>query len=124
MRAREAVGEARDDGIAAEGVYNRDRQIELIHQEIGRALRDDQIDRYPHKFPGQFRHPLKMVVAVAQHEDEVAPLDIAEILETVAECLDVGLQARRLLRGNPANARNPLRALCDSEPGQRGDGKG
>ena len=54
---------------------------------------------------------LEMIVAVAQHEHQIAAFDIAQISEARTKGLDIGRKARRLLARHPADAGNPLRAL-------------
>jgi hypothetical protein len=101
-----AFGKTGADWITAERVDYRHRQVELVYQHIGCALRVNDIDGYPHQFSSEFRHALQFVVAVAQHENKVASLDIPQVCEAGAERLDG--KAGRLLRRDPPNASKPL----------------
>ena len=95
----------------AHAEHDGDRQREFVHLECGRPLRHDKVDGNSHQLRRERGHTLDLVVAEAELNREVAALDIAQLGKSGAQRLEVGCKARRLLRGQPADADNLRRRL-------------
>ena len=126
VRPGQALGKAGRDRIAAVRVDDRHGQLDRLDLEHRFALDDDQVDRQADQLVGERAHSGDVVVAVAEVDRQVAALGKAELGERGAERLDVGDEAGRPLRRQPADAGGAALALGGSEPwqhAQRGSGK-
>src|SRR5262249_2235656 len=71
------------------------------------TLRHDQIDRDAHQLRGKLGHAFDRVVTIAVLDHQITAFDVTEIGQTAAESVKIGSQARRPLRGAPADAVDP-----------------
>lgn len=110
-RAREAFGEPRCDGIAAIDVDHRYGQLQAINDIDRGALRNDQIDGLAKQLGGELRNAPDVIITVPVFDFEVAVLNPAKLGEATTERIEKRCETRCLLRGQPADAANPLAHL-------------
>jgi hypothetical protein len=72
--------------------------------ERGGPLRNEQVDRNTRQFGCQLRHAFDRIIRIAVFDHQVAALKISEISQAGAERVQIRRQARRPLRGDPADA--------------------
>ena len=96
--------------VAHEDYRNRGGRL-LGRPRVDGTRRHDHIDLQPDEFLRKLAHPIRLSLGPPELDGEVAPLDIAQLAQLLAECLQ-GLRECRRILPQKADAIHLPRLLC------------